>query len=861
MDLYQAGYYRLGSQGSKSGWQLVSPSVGMSQKAKDGFKGIAANIIELKATGVPTFVSGIFTYDNFVYLLHTNYRAQGTDSRGVSYAHCYCFGYKEYLELSKEPERLFGILDGAFPNEYSGTKAYPVVNEIPYAPMNAQAILDKYGISNENYKKMLLGAISASEGLTPPLCIKKELPIEEYENFYKEMMFIIFKGLPEYLRIKITSFSFRGNKNIPVYVSDKVETTNYIDFDAGEFNTDYTRLSNYRFTMVYNMNVAPHMLGDVWKSLSAQTDAILENPLRDNSCLYFEEMFQAWQKKSQAGNSEIEPELAVDLLTAFSSFTLLESVETYDYFAALIDSINRNNLAVADKKILKGLHDRYERSQVAHAQYKAAVELLTLRMIFNGHSEEATAFNELFNLKKSYPTMYANLKGKLSKQDIELAFKFYLDKELGSQLNTYNSLESFIRNLNRNDATPVANPFMRQFNRAVELFKQVTSRNCLAATDNNTFKEAAYGALKLSQVILDANVLENQAATNLIKYVFSTVWDCFNTNWFNPADAEFYRKELHIDEINPKHFDEKICANVNKVKTLINLATAPYSVEYLNDAMAVVYTNNHGLSDAKKTELMDFIYNRMFVQRVIPTMRTQGAFDLMLTVTYSSASGTYLADKLGIRMKSCKTDDMFDSNFVEFAICNSALLRNESYKNILLNSINTLLDAVSRDKNITYPKDAIQGLKKYKRVLEGGDASPDSKNNFVTSIYRSFLSVMVFTALAFFSVDILNYFGLEGSMKIVVFAVAVAFFVIAPFIAWGFANEWFSDMATSFEGYGVNEVPKLIIYLLISIILIVAIVVLFILKMSLWIIAMVALGYVAASLLMMILRDFMVENS
>lgn len=90
---------------------------------------------------------------------------------------------------------------------------------------------------------------------------------------------------------------------------------------------------------------------------------------------------------------------------------------------------------------------------------------------------------------------------------------------------------------------------------------------------------------------------------------------------------------------------------------------------------------------------------------------------------------------------------------------------------------------------------------------------------------------------------------------------AVALFVLCPIISWGFANSWFADMEVSMEGYGLNEVPKLIIYLLLAIILIVAIVVLFILKMPVMLVAIVALAYVAVALILMILRDYMVENS
>ena len=50
MNLYQAGYFRKGRQGSNAGWGIVAPSKGMSQIAKDGFKGIAAKLVELKGS-------------------------------------------------------------------------------------------------------------------------------------------------------------------------------------------------------------------------------------------------------------------------------------------------------------------------------------------------------------------------------------------------------------------------------------------------------------------------------------------------------------------------------------------------------------------------------------------------------------------------------------------------------------------------------------------------------------------------------------------------------------------------------------------------------------------------------------------
>ena len=102
MDLYQAGYFRLGRQGRGSGWDIIAPSDGMSNFAIDGFKGIAASLINLQETiNMPAETAGLFQYDKFIYFIHVNYAAHGEDGRGVAYVHTYCFSIKDYYELCR----------------------------------------------------------------------------------------------------------------------------------------------------------------------------------------------------------------------------------------------------------------------------------------------------------------------------------------------------------------------------------------------------------------------------------------------------------------------------------------------------------------------------------------------------------------------------------------------------------------------------------------------------------------------------------------------------------------------------------------------------------------------------------------
>ena len=63
MDLYQAGYFRLGKQGRGSGWDIIAPSDGMSNFAIDGFKGIAASLINLQETCFPCFTGALALRD------------------------------------------------------------------------------------------------------------------------------------------------------------------------------------------------------------------------------------------------------------------------------------------------------------------------------------------------------------------------------------------------------------------------------------------------------------------------------------------------------------------------------------------------------------------------------------------------------------------------------------------------------------------------------------------------------------------------------------------------------------------------------------------------------------------------------
>ena len=121
MNLYQVGLYRLGQQDANSGWQLVSPSMGISSVAMETFEQIASAIIEAKNRIASPQCRGVFVQDGYTFFINVNFNAKGEDERGVSYAHGYCFPQKSFFELAKQPQKLAGVLEQVFPTEYDGT--------------------------------------------------------------------------------------------------------------------------------------------------------------------------------------------------------------------------------------------------------------------------------------------------------------------------------------------------------------------------------------------------------------------------------------------------------------------------------------------------------------------------------------------------------------------------------------------------------------------------------------------------------------------------------------------------------------------------------------------------------------------
>lgn len=560
MKLYQAGYFRLGGRGSGSGWKLVAPSPGMSEIAKAGFRGIAAKLVDARQTvQMPSEALGIFGHDRFIYFMHVNYAAAGEDSRGVAYVHGYCFNQAEYYELAIHPETLFGAMPEVFDMEYRPElSAYPVVQSLACRSMNERRLLDQYHISREQYKAMILGAICALEGYSGPLCIKAAKPPEQYVQMYRDVMYLIMKGLPYHLRQKLLSFSYYGVQTM-VYVSQTLTGDAYIDLDTGETRCELSRLSRYQFTRLYNMELfynSKETREQIFANIAEFVGEAFADPFKDAGCALIEAGFQKKLKKNDGG---IEPEAVTALLAEFFRFALVYGTQTAGYLAALLESINQNEIRIRDAKLLAEIEASYYKCMEqlqTDTQLQEQMALFYAHRILEQKKEQGFAF--LLKLKKEHAQdLYPSVCRDLEQMDARFFADYFWNQFLPGELTTLKKAELF---LNKNGKELAA-----QEQRSLQkLLKVLIDREM---EQGDSFEELCMTAEMIERMRWKAPYLDRDE--QLLDYTYFMLWNRFDMDWFEVENVKTY-KQYKVREL-AQGFGRKECPNARKVSRLISL--------------------------------------------------------------------------------------------------------------------------------------------------------------------------------------------------------------------------------------------------------------------------------------------------
>lgn len=556
MNLYQAGYTRRGRQGEGAGWSIVFPSEDMSQSAKEGFSGFAGNLAELVNGNImPKEAFGVFRHDRFVYYMNINYGVSGeeaADARGVSFTHGYCFNLADYYALCEKPEQLLGVGEGVFLKEYDpSVKALPVAHELLYEAMDYGKLMEKYGLTAEDYRFLLIGATCALEGFANALCVKTERPLEEYGQVCREIMYLIMHGLPYHLRTKATFFSYKGGKT-DIYFSDKVEGNNYFDLDTKEHVCDKSKLERYQFTLVYNLEddrIRQRLLG----AMARFIDEAFDIQLKDIDCDVVEHAFQS-QKKNELGKA-IDDDLTISLLNSFMGYPLKESEAVEEYLAVLLKSISENNLQVKNSKILNRVVNRAQSS--ANPALHESYLIFYARQILAKDDQEG--HDLLWKQYKEDKEQYAILIDAIERMDEGYYEKYFEDAFLPRRLKSLQQIASYLKESGTKWTT------IRMF---TGLLRKATIEEMDAA-------QGFEGQLTVrAEAERIASLMELTSPEDGRDYLLFTdylLWDRFEISQFSPQDADQYRK-CSLNELSKHGFNGKECENARIVQNLLKIA-------------------------------------------------------------------------------------------------------------------------------------------------------------------------------------------------------------------------------------------------------------------------------------------------
>lgn len=663
MDLYQAGYYRQGKQGANSGWKLVSPSEGMSQIAKEGFKGIASNLAGLKgAMDMPETTLGVFQYDRFVYLMHVNYVATGEDSRGVSYVHGYCFNMSDYYALCIQPEMLFGMADRFFLSEYDASvESYPVIHDWEYQQLNITDILQKYGITDEKYREILIGVTCALEGYSGPMCIKCACTMDAYKNVYREIMYAIMCGLPYHLRIKLSFSSFRGGKT-KIYFSDRVEEENYFDLDTKECFCDRKQLENYHFTKIYMLPADDPTRNIIYKNIAEFMEASFDKTLYEIGCEQVEAGFQAKIKKN------IEPNDVNRLLNELFKHQLTENVEVDAYLASILLCINEHHV-MTENNIYKKLEARYKDSNCE--EYIAQFSCLESRWLCQMDREEA--FSKLWNYYRNSRNKYEMISGELQKFDPGFWRLFYIEGFLPRYLVELDDIPQFVAELDSYDDEEL-------FKKILKIFYNITEREMRRGL---SFKEL-FGVHNNCNRVWEQLPMPFEAyRAKHNDFMLFTLWNNFNINQFSTHDIDRYNI-CKVSKFAEQGFNGRECINAQIVESMITLVNMPCDLQTCNLAYRFFFTNEI-LSDKVLKKNIQSIMRKKFMDEF--QAEYPGIFDMSLMLSYNLDEDCFMTYWWVKMLFTLGVTNLFSERTIEEMVSNSILLNENFTRDVIVQSL------------------------------------------------------------------------------------------------------------------------------------------------------------------------------
>lgn len=805
MNFYQAGYFRQGMQGGNAGWGIVSPSKGMSRIAQDGFKGISANLVELKnRAAMPAVNYGIFQYDRFTYILHVNYAAKGEDSRGVVFVHGYCINSADYYELCTKPEMLFGIREENFLMEYDAAQEqYPVEKELSYAPFSFEDLCLKYHFTKEEYRFMILRAINALDGYADPLCIKLDHPADDYLQASKELIYLIMMGLPYHLRSKLSCFSYSGSR-AAVYVCGYAEGNNYIDLDTREFEgADVSRLL-YEFTKIYNSFEldAYEIREQIFKGIADTMNDMFTNPLQGIGCSQIEAGFQAYLKKTDKiiipDVKGICPETVLELLYSFLKCDLKESEEVYAYLEALLEVINNSLIRISDQRIVKRLSQGYKKTENVNYQ-KEVCRMLARELRFG---DRASGYAELNSLSENSNEQFRMIWEELNRTDKRYLNDYKLNGYLPFMLTNIDIIEKYLSG----KALPAD-----EYPCILNILKSIAQKEMENADNFSQLYQIAVKTVNLLSDSFPADM--KQCVAQNIREIQFHFWERFDIAMFSPDDIDKYEK-MRAVEAAKTGCNGAISENAQKTVSLVKLFQEQYEPDYPRHLKEVLFTDAVLANVEQKNRVQNFLLaKRVESCAAEDTVDAEISFDGWLALFYDFRRNQFNTIQWAKKLRE-HVGNAMEPNYIIRAVNCSCLMKSDKLRKEFQESLAEDIKSAKRDD---IDPVILKGLKRYERCVSGkklkGDKELEAQKRYVDTLGRIPVGSLMLMAIG----TLLNmtvHFNEDGIFnELTVYLTGGIFLILFVLVAVIKTICMRGDFIGLMEDAGIETQKKLVIYL------------------------------------------------
>ena len=644
---------------------------------------------------------------------------------------------------------------------------------------------------------LVLGAINAIENYSNPLCIRLSLPREQYKEAYRELLYLIMKGLPLHLRIKISAFSY-ARAGAAIYVSDHPEGNNYFDLDTREAVIDTSRMSQLGFTRIYNtLPAKAEAQRDLM--LQAMADFIntaFENPLKDAGCALVEAGFQEKVKKNDGEG--IAADKAEELLKSFLGYKLTNTPEVFDYLTDLLAVINQTDRRITDSKTAKKLEELYSKKQ--YTQFEREMDILLAHQILDQGAEGYKKLNGLLKSGQKYQVVCEEIQ----KRNAEYYRAYYLNSYLKHTLISLKSIQTYLKQ-NKIEDLEEQKVLLRILDHVVEKEMSMSEGyEGLKAT-----KDLVIRILSGFSGKLDSAFRAIEGHTDFL------LWKNFRMAEFDLEMVDDYKK-MKVAEVAARGWLDKSCPTACNVMKLIELFEET-DQDAMRDLLIQILFENTVLTTAEEKQNVQEIFKNERLDDI--NFRKISGIDCLLALHYDFEKNCFRMLEWGKYVKR-KAPEYLEADAIRQMKKQSVFLSNENWSEIILQDIQDTLANVKKNKSQAVSKDVIRGLKTYSDCLSGkkirNDQEQQMHGSYCDALHRIAIGALMIYVLEFLLRMQGNSFDLFGEY---IWLVGIAILILLTAVITVFKISRECGFENMLELYGMDSIPRLIVYVAVSVIL------------------------------------------